>query len=43
MAARLLRLYSGEVHGGELVVHCCSEAQGDGLVCLFGWVGGDGI
>lgn len=35
MATRLLRLCSGEVRGGELVVHCCSEAQGDGRVSFF--------
>lgn len=40
MATRLRRLCSWEVRGGELVVHCCSEAQGDGWVCCFGWVGG---
>lgn len=41
MATRLLRLCSGEVRGGGLVVHCCGEAQGDGWVCFSG-VGGEG-
>lgn len=40
MATRLLRLCSWELRGGELVVHCCSKALGDGRVCFFGWVGG---